>query len=274
MKILISNDDGVHAPGIICMSNRLAELGHDVTVVAPDRERSGAGHSITTSSLHLKQETFPGYDPRVRTFRSNGTPADCVMLGMEVVTPDAELVLSGINSGSNMGCDVFYSGTVAAAREGYFENRRSVAVSLVLGGTIQNQGADEKHYETAVRAVEALAANLEVLFGSSPALLNVNVPNIPLSQVKGFKITFTGRRRYQGRIQTGAVPGGKPCYWVGGTSVDSEELEGSDVKAVHDGFIALTFLRHDTTDYGLNRRIGAEEIGKLNGCSIGQIKIG
>jgi 5'-nucleotidase len=99
--------------------------------------------------------------------------------------------------------------------------------------------------------------------------LNVNVPNLPLPKLKGFKISFTGRRRYQNRVQTGAVPGGKSCHWVGGTSVDSEELEGSDVKAVNDGFVALTFLRHDTTDYGLNRRIGAEEIHKLNAPSIG-----
>ena len=258
MKIFISNDDGVHAPGIICMSNRLVQMGHAVTVVAPDRERSWAGHSITTTSLHFKQETFPGYDPRVQTFKCNGTPADCAMLGLEVVAADAELVLAGINSGPNLGCDVFYSGTVAAAREGYFENRRSMAVSLVVDGR-----SGEKHYETAVHAVEALVANLEVLFGSRAALLNVNVPNVSLSELKGFKVTCAGRRRYQGRVQTGATPGGK-CYWIGGTAVDSEESEDSDVKAVNDGFVALTFLQHDTTDYGLNHRVGAEAIGKLN----------
>ena len=259
MKIFISNDDGVHAPGIICMSNRLVRLGHAVTVVAPDRERSGAGHSITTTSLHFKQETFPGYDPRVQTFKCNGTPADCAMLGLETVAADAELVLAGINSGPNLGCDVFYSGTMAAAREGYFENRRSMAVSLVVDGR-----SDEKHYETAVHAVEALVDNLEVLFGSDrAALLNVNVPNVPLSKLKGFKVTCAGRRRYQGRVQTGATPGGT-CYWVGGTAVDSEESEDSDVRAVNDGFVALTFLQHDTTDYGLNRRVEAEAVGKLN----------
>lgn len=248
MKILISNDDGVHAPGIISMSNRLAELGHSVTVVAPDRERSGAGHSITTTSLHLKEKRLPGYDPRVQTVECNGTPADCVMLGLGVVAPGADLVLSGINSGPNLGCDVFYSGTVAAAREGYFGNRRALAVSLVVGDT------DEAHYETGVRAVEGLVAHLEVLFKFKPAksaaLLNVNVPNLPLSEVKGFKTTFAGRRRYQARVRAESSH-----YWVGGAPVDAEEPEGSDVKAVNDGFIALTFLQYDTTDYELNRHL-------------------
>jgi 5'-nucleotidase len=262
MKILISNDDGVHAPGILCVSNRLAELGHVVTVVAPDRERSGAGHSITTTSLHLRRETIPGYDPRVRTFKCNGTPADCALLGLEIVAPETELLLAGINSGPNLGCDVFYSGTVAAAREGYFENRRSIAVSLVV-----NSAGGENHYETAVYAAEALVANSEALFGTNAgaALLNVNVPDIPLSELKGFKISRVGRRRYQGRIQTGVTPGGKPSYWVGGTVMDSEELEDSDVKAVNDGFVALTFLQHDTTDYELNRRAGAVGIDRKIG---------
>ncbi|MDR2179027.1 MAG: 5'/3'-nucleotidase SurE [Synergistaceae bacterium] len=268
MKIFISNDDGVHAPGIITLSNRLAELGHAVTVVAPDRERSGAGHSITTTSLHLKQETFPGYDPRVRTFKCNGTPADCVTLGIEVVAPDSELVLAGINSGPNLGCDVFYSGTVAAAREGYFENRRSLAVSLVVSGVSQDDWTRAKHYETAVRAVEALMEALvdwEVLSTGTAVLLNVNVPNIPLSELKGFKITRAGRRRYQDRVRISVSPEGKSSYWIGGASADSEEGEDSDVKAVNDGFVALTFLQHDTTDYGLNGRVGPKELGKLNG---------
>jgi 5'-nucleotidase len=150
-----------------------------------------------------------------------------------------------------------------------------MAVSLVV-----DDAGDKKHYETAVCAVEILVANLEALFGadSGAALLNVNVPNLPLPELKGFKITFAGRRRYQGRVQPGLTPGGKPCYWIGGTALDSQEPEGSDVKAVNDGFVALTFLQHDTTDYGLNRRIGAEkinqkinqeinqEIGKMNAC--------
>jgi 5'-nucleotidase len=184
------------------------------------------------------------------------------MLGLEVVAPDTELVLTGINNGPNMGCDVFYSGTVAAAREGYFGNRRSIAVSLVTDSFPPPQ---KEHYETAVYAVEALTANLEVFFGGlTAALLNVNVPNLPLSETKGFKISFAGRRRYQERVQRGSVPGRGPCYWVQGVTMDSEEEEGSDVKAVNDGFIALTFLQHDTTDYELNRRIGVEEIAKLN----------
>jgi 5'-nucleotidase len=118
MKILISNDDGIYARGIVLLANRLTELGHGVTVVAPDRERSGAGNSLSLSPLRVRPETFPEYDARVAAFKCSGTPADCALIGLLEVAPDAELLLSGINSGPNLGCDVFYSGTVAAAREG------------------------------------------------------------------------------------------------------------------------------------------------------------
>ena len=261
MQILICNDDGVRAPGIVLLANRMAELGHAATVVAPDRERSGAGHSITTTSLYIDRKFFSEYDERVRTFQCCGTPADCAMLGLAVAAPDAELLISGINSGPNIGCDVFYSGTVAAAREGYFDNRRAIAVSLAM-----KRGDVAPHYETAVRVVESLMANLDALFEqSAPALLNVNVPNLPLSEVKGFKTTFTGRRRYRNRVQTGDSPEGERCYRLHGEPADDEEPEGSDVKAVNDGFVALTFLRHDTTDYELNTRLEINVI-RLRSC--------
>ncbi|MDR1048969.1 MAG: 5'/3'-nucleotidase SurE, partial [Synergistaceae bacterium] len=212
MNILISNDDGVRAAGIVLLANRAAKLGHVVTVVAPDRERSGAGHSITTTSLRLTEERFSEYDEGVRVFRSSGTPADCAMLGLEVAVPEAELVLSGINRGANLGCDVFYSGTVAAAREGHFENRPSIALSLVVEGTT---GA--LHYETAVRAAEVLLAGKDVLFDSGVgALLNVNVPNAPISEVRGFKAAFTGRRRYRNRVQKDEDGRGAPRYRLQG----------------------------------------------------------
>ena len=263
MKILLSNDDGIYASGIVLMANRLAELGHEISVVAPDCERSGAGHSISTNSLQLDQGVFPGYLPQVRTFKCNGTPADCVMLGVEIATPDAELVLAGINSGPNLGCDVFYSGTVAAAREGYFENRRSVAVSLALDFSDKTGG--KQHYETAVYAVEQIVANLELFFGenTTAALLNMNIPNRPISELEGFKMTFAGRRRYRNRIQSCKAPRDGLCYWVRGYPADDEELEGSDVKAVNDGFVALTFLRHDTTDYDLNASVDSHLLNKI-----------
>ena len=261
MKILFSNDDGVRAPGIVHLANRLAELGHSATIVAPDRERSGAGHSITTTSLHIERKFFPEYDERVETFQCSGTPADCATLGLTVAEPSAELLISGINSGPNIGCDVFYSGTVAAAREGYFENRLAIAVSLTMERRDRAQ-----HYETAVRVVEILTDNLDDLFEKDkPALLNVNVPNLPFNEIKGFKATFTGRRRYRNRIQPVDVPGGERCYWLHGEPADDEELEGSDVMAVNDGFVAMTYLHQDTTDYELNVRLG-ELCADTNSC--------
>jgi 5'-nucleotidase len=225
-------------------------LGHEATVVAPDRERSGAGHSITTDTLYLDEKNFPEYDGRVRTFECDGTPADCAALGVGVAAPNAELVLAGINRGANLGRDVFYSGTVAAAREGYFEDRPAVAFSLAL-----NRREAEERYETALYAAEFLLENLDVLFGPpesrAAALLNVNVPNRPLSEIKGFKTVFTGRRRYSDRIQR-LASGGRVAYRLLGVPADWEEMEGSDVRAVSEGFIALTFLSRDATDYTLN----------------------
>ncbi|MDR1648633.1 MAG: 5'/3'-nucleotidase SurE [Synergistaceae bacterium] len=255
MKILVSNDDGIYARGVVLLANHLAGLGHEVTVVAPDRERSGAGNSISTSPLRLKPETFPEYDARVTAFKCSGTPADCALIGLEEAAPDAELVLSGINSGPNLGCDVFYSGTVAAAREGYFEGRHSIAVSLNLdaGGSKK-----QEHYETALLAVEAIVGNLDAVFGKGgTALLNVNVPNLPSPEVRGFRMSAAGRRRYRNRVQACAAPEGGKIYWVGGTPAIDEEGENSDSRAVNDGFVALTFLMHDTTDYALNGRSGA-----------------
>lgn len=259
MKILLSNDDGIHDSGIVLMANRLARSGHAVTVVAPDRERSGAGHSITTDhSLFLRGGEYFGYDKAVKTFRCNGTPADCVMLGANVAEPGAELVLTGINSGPNLGCDVFYSGTAAAAREGYFENRRAVAVSLCI-----ESSEEEMHYETALAAVEALVANLNIFFVKTPALLNMNVPNIPLSELKGFRITSAGRRRYRDRVQCSPAPDGEACYWVRGFPAVEEERQDSDVIAVNEGFVALTFLQYDTTDYELNKHVDAGALSKI-----------
>ncbi|MDR1977903.1 MAG: 5'/3'-nucleotidase SurE [Synergistaceae bacterium] len=267
MKILVSNDDGVYAPGIVLLSNHLAERGHVVTVVAPDFERSGAGHSITTDrSLSLRREASPEYGGAVRVFGCSGTPADCVMAGLHLAEPEAELVLSGINSGPNLGCDVYYSGTVAAAREGYFENRRSVAVSLSRASRLE-----DAHYETALAAVDALIERSDV-FLRTVACLNVNVPNLPLSMVRGLRMTFAGRRRYENRVRLSVDANensdknpDEETRWfrVGGTPLWDEDPEGSDVRAVSEGFVALTFLRYDTTDYGLNGDVDPEVVQKI-----------
>ncbi|MDR1730457.1 MAG: 5'/3'-nucleotidase SurE [Synergistaceae bacterium] len=266
MKILISNDDGICAPGIVLLSNDLAARGHTVTVVAPDRARSGAGHSITTEyCLFLRKGPFPGYDESVRTFMCNGTPADCVMAGLHLAEPEADLVLAGINRGSNLGCDVYYSGTVGAAREAYFENRRAIAVSLYLGPGRQDRSSPRtEHYETAVAAVGVLLDHPGIFpLPEGPTCLNVNVPNLPPPEVRGFRATFTGRRRYENRIRTTPAPNGEEYFWVTGSPVDRGEEEGSDVKAIKEGFITLTFLRHDETDWDLNEHLDSEKLQKI-----------
>ena len=259
MRLLLSNDDGVHAPGLVLLANRLFELGHAVTVVAPDRERSGVGHAITTEhSLFMREETFLGYAKGVKAFKSNGVPADCVLLGLKAAEPEAELVIAGINSGPNLGCDVFYSGTAAAAREACIENRKAIAVSLCLSSR-----HEKAHYETALFAVEKLL-EISGLFPEKPALLNVNVPNLPLSKLRGFKGTFSGRRRYRDRLQVLSAPGEETSYWVRGLPNEKEEREGSDVWAVNSGFVALTFLQDDTTDYLLSDQVDEKLPNKIN----------
>jgi 5'-nucleotidase len=187
------------------------------------------------------------------------------MLGLEVLLPEAELVLTGINDGPNMGCDVFYSGTIGAAREGYFENRRSIAVSLDLRRAPGEKDEGRKAcYETALQSVEIVVAELDLFFGEQQAaLLNMNVPNIPFSEVKGFRATFTGRRRYQNRVGTTEGRKEERCFWVQGSPSDRDEFEGSDVRAVAEGYVALTFLQHDTTDYALNSRLDAQTLEKI-----------
>ncbi|GHS98130.1 5'-nucleotidase SurE [Synergistales bacterium] len=262
MKILISNDDGIYARGVVKAANRLAELGHSVTVVAPDRERSGAGQSIETSMLRVRGGRYPGFDDRVKAFKCTGTPSDCVTLGLEKIFPEAEIVLSGVNNGSNLGCDVYHSGTVGAAREGYFEDKFSVAVSLDVSEEQRSVG--DERYETALYAIEWVLNNIDILSGGDMkkgALLNVNIPNIPLEDIKGFRVTRTGRRRYRNRVSEYVTPGGLG-YWIYGSPADDEEHADSDVRAVKDGYVALSFLRHDTTDYERNESVGAANFRK------------
>ncbi|GHS88126.1 5'-nucleotidase SurE [Synergistales bacterium] len=260
MKILISNDDGIYARGVVEAANRLVELGHSVTVVAPDRERSGAGQSIDTSMLRVKGGRFPGFDERVRAFKCTGTPSDCVTLGLEKIFPEAEMVLSGVNNGPNLGCDVYYSGTVGAAREGYFGDRFSVALSLDVSE--EQRSMDDERYETALYVIEWVLDNIDILSGGETnkgALLNINIPNVPLRDIKGFRMAAAGRRRYRDRVSEYHAPGGLG-YWIRGLPVDEEEHEGSDVRAVRDGYVALSFLRHDTTDHERNSRLDAATI--------------
>ena len=243
--ILVTNDDGVHAPGLAALASALEELG-DVYVVAPDREQSAVGHALT---LHrpLRVTTLGE-----RRFSVNGTPSDCVNLAVLGLLPERPvLVAAGINHGSNLGDDVTYSGTVSAAMEGTLLGVPSMAVSQVDPETAGLEGA---------QAVARLVASRVLVEGlPSKTLLNINVPAGPLA---GIRMTRLGHRVYQEKVVRETDPRGLPYYWIGaGPPVWSED-EASDIAAVHRGLASVTPLHMDLTHHGALQRM-AEWDGAL-----------
>lgn len=231
--ILVSNDDGVHAQGLAALAAALESLG-EVYVVAPDRERSAVGHALT---LHrpLRVDTLGA-----RRFAINGTPSDCVnlaMLGMLPVRPD--VVVSGINAGSNLGDDVTYSGTVSAAMEGTLLGVPAVAVSLV-------EGEGDSDYGHAARAGVRLTHLLLGRRSHRVTLLNVNVPR---GRPRGLRVTRLGRRVYSEKVIEERDPRGKLYYWIGAGPPAWEAGADTDFAAVHAGYVSVTPLHLDLTSY-------------------------
>ena len=244
MRILISNDDGYRARGINALREALKGLG-DLTVVAPDRNRSGASNSLTLDvPLRVAQA-----EPDV--YFIQGTPTDCVHLAISGLFPfEPDMVVSGINDGSNLGDDVLYSGTVAAAMEGRFLGKPAVAVSLNTDGL---RGDSKRWFETgahfARQIVQRLQSTpLEMKMGRA-TLLNVNVPNIPVEQVKGVKITRLGNRHRSESVIRAEDPRGRPVYWVGPAGAEQDAGPGTDFHAVAEGFVSVTPLSVDLTNY-------------------------
>lgn len=238
MRLLCSNDDGILAKGLDCLERAAMPLG-EVWVVAPDREQSATSHSLT---LHHPLRPVQLGD---RRWQVDGTPTDCVMLAIEALMPGKpDFVLSGVNHGPNMGEDVLYSGTVAAAMEGLALGVPSVAVSFA--GRLMR--ADNSPLE---ELVEPLTRLLKHLVGLTvfPAntLLNVNIPPVPAAEIKGVKLTRLGRRVFSDSIAKMQDPWGRPIYWIGGGSVTWASNEGTDIHAVRDGFISVTPLHLDVT---------------------------
>jgi len=233
--ILVTNDDGVFSPGIQTLAKRLRELD-TVVIVAPDRERSAVGHSMTLHRPLLIEEI------RESVYSVNGTPTDCVNIavkGMLKETP--RLVVSGINKGPNLGDDITYSGTVAGAIEGTLLGIPSFAISLAAREDFRFADAAEVAFRTAVRILEeGLGAG---------TLLNINVPNSPLSEVRGTRITRLGKRIYHQMTVERVDPRGKKYYWIGGGEPDWEREEGTDLDAVDRNMISITPLHLDLTDY-------------------------
>ena len=243
MKILISNDDGIHAEGIRVLAETLAENSqHEVYVVAPERERSATGHSLTLHKpLRVEPITPPG---NVKgAWMTTGTPSDCVKLAvMEILPSRPDLIISGINRGSNLGSEVLYSGTVAAAMEGAFLDIPSIAVS---------QLSDDKmvmHFHCSARVIQNLIDVFPRAHLSRKSLLNVNVPNIPFSELSGTAITELGVRLYYDRFEKRLDPRGRSYYWLAGVALESEEVERTDTWAVSKKMVSITPISFNMTD--------------------------
>ncbi|MBD3367883.1 MAG: 5'/3'-nucleotidase SurE [Candidatus Eisenbacteria bacterium] len=235
--ILVSNDDGITAPGIAALESALIGLG-EVFVIAPDRERSASSHSLT---IDVPLRAVP---VRERAFAVKGTPTDCVLLAVENLLPTRpDLVVSGINRGPNMGNDVTYSGTVAAAIEGTILGIPSMAVSL------DHNKAGTYDYTAAGTASRALAAAVLERGLPEGTLLNVNVPNVPAEQVKAPRPTRLGSQVYEDSIVEKTDPRGKSYYWIGGQSSRRSCDSGTDFAVVAEGHVSVTPIQLDMTDF-------------------------
>jgi 5'-nucleotidase len=249
MKLLIGNDDGIFAPGIRALANTLAEAGHDVTVVCPDRERSATGHGLTIHQPIRAEEVDSIFHESIRAWACSGTPSDCIKLALGALleTPP-DLVLSGINQGANLGTDVLYSGTVSAAMEGVIEGIPSIALSLT---SFAYQDFNPAAL-FACRMVTQLQQNpLEM-----PMLLNVNIPAVPQSEIQGVAFTRQGIRRYFDMFEKRVDPRGQTYYWLAGEVIEDAEMPPgfeeiaeiqTDVQANRQKLISITPLQYNLT---------------------------
>ena len=242
MRLLVTNDDGILAHGIECLIAAAEPLG-EVTVVAPDREQSATSHSLTIH--HPLRPVSRGE----RRWQVDGTPTDCVMLAIEALMPARpDFVLSGINHGHNMGEDVLYSGTVAAAMEGLALGVPAIAISFAAAGDLR---ADVFHLNEQVKVLTPLLKHLTSL-DSFPAntLFNVNLPPVPAADVRGVKLTRLGRRVYSQSVAPMKDPWGRPIYWIGGGAITWSGEHDSDFRAIEERYVSVTPLHLDLTHFG------------------------
>ncbi|MDO9053105.1 MAG: 5'/3'-nucleotidase SurE [Gallionella sp.] len=235
MRILISNDDGYFAPGLECLAEHLAKIA-DIVVVAPERDRSGASNSLTLDRPLKLRSAANGF------YYVNGTPTDCVHLAVTgMLDHQPDMVVSGINAGANMGDDTIYSGTVAAATEGFLLGIPALAISLV--------GKELRHYETAARVASDLVQRFASQLHSHPWLLNVNVPDVPYDQLQGLEVTRLGKRHKAEPVIKALSPNGETVYWVGAAGKAQDAGEGTDFNALQQQRVSLTPLQIDLTQY-------------------------
>ncbi len=237
MHILISNDDGYLAPGITYLSDALKQQA-EVTVVAPDRNRSAASNSLTLElplRVHQQDNGFYSVD---------GTPTDCVHLALTgLLDKEPDVVFSGINNGENMGDDVLYSGTVAAATEGRFLGLPSVAISI--------SSSAPKHFDTAAHVATLICKQLHNKTLPSDTILNINVPDVAMGDIRGYKATRLGQRHRAEPVIESRDPRNKKIFWVGPPGKEQDAGEGTDFYAVSNNFVSITPLKIDLTNHGL-----------------------
>jgi 5'-nucleotidase len=242
LRILVSNDDGYFSPGIILLAEVLAPLG-EVTVVAPERDRSGSSNSLTLDRPLSVRKAGNGF------FYINGTPTDCVHIAVTGLLPQLpDLVISGINYGANVGDDTIYSGTVAAATEGFLLGIPSIAISLVAEGG--------GHLRTAGRVAADLVSRLQKHPLPVPALLNINVPDVEYERLAGYSVTRLGKRHKAEPVIKSTTPRGDVVYWVGAAGAAQDAAEGTDFHAIAGNRVSITPLQVDLTRYPQLEAVG------------------
>lgn len=249
MHILVTNDDGVTHAGLLALVKRIKEVG-DVTVLAPDRNWSASGHVKTLDRpLRVRPTQLADGTP---AYMSDGAPSDCIALAMlGFIEQKIDLVVSGINPYANIGDDVTYSGTVTAAMEAAIGGLPAVAVSL----DSPVNADEERDFSAAAEIAGRIARRVAVAGLPRNALLNVNVPYLPLAEIKGIRVTRLGLRVYRDELVRRDDPQGRPYFWIGGEAPTGVPEEGTDVGALNEGFVAVTPLQMDMTAYNLMAEI-------------------
>ena len=233
MRILLSNDDGYLAPGLGCLAAAVGEFA-DITVVAPDRNRSGSSNSLTLAIPLRARRAANGF------FFVDGTPTDCVHIAITgLMSEEPDMVIAGINAGANLGDDVLYSGTVAAATEGRFLGLPAIAVSLT--------GTRQEHFDTAAKVVLKILARMKKQPLPSDTILNVNVPDLPWDELKGFESTRLGHRHKSEAVVKDKDPYGKEIFWIGPSGPEEDAGPGTDFFAIRNGCVSISPLQVDLT---------------------------
>jgi len=241
MRILLSNDDGYQAPGLRCLAQSMGEIA-EIVVVAPERDRSGASNSLTLDFPIRAVRTDNGF------YRVDGTPTDCVHLAITgLLEEEPDMVVSGINAGSNLGDDVIYSGTVAAAMEGRFLGLPAIAISLA--------NLCDEHYETAAAVARLLVMRIQKEPLPADTILNVNVPDLPWKELAGFKATRLGHRHKAEPVIRATDPRGRTIYWVGPPGPEQDAGPGTDFYAIRHHYVSVTPIHVDLTRHTVIDRV-------------------